>query len=229
MKKIDVILFGGQSNMQGQSEALSENTPVAGAYEYRLFGNALLPLQNPVGENIRYDGKKGIMTATMDESTTMKATYIDGLVYVVVQSTGLQMKYKTRDESMTSAFEKIFSTFEKDEEDTDKIASVTFGTRENGVYTLVATYTKEAALETIMKDYEGYEIDASAFTNITDTMVFECTADGYVTKMTETITYTVEGMECSMTTVGTYKNVGVIPEITAPADADSYMDMDAME
>ena len=74
MKKIDVILFGGQSNMQGQSELLSENAPVAGAYEYRLFGNALLPLQNPVGENIRYDGQKGITyTDEVDQAEWLRA------------------------------------------------------------------------------------------------------------------------------------------------------------
>ena len=56
----DVIIFGGQSNMQGQSERLSENTPVKNALEYRLLTDSLVPLSNPVGEDIRYDGTAGV-------------------------------------------------------------------------------------------------------------------------------------------------------------------------
>ena len=60
MEKIDVLIFGGQSNMQGQSERLSENAPVEQAWEYRYLEDALIPLQNPVGENIRIDHSRGI-------------------------------------------------------------------------------------------------------------------------------------------------------------------------
>ena len=50
-KKTDVIIFGGQSNMQGQTESLPEsNDPVEGALEFRYYEDALIPLQNPVGE-----------------------------------------------------------------------------------------------------------------------------------------------------------------------------------
>lgn len=45
--------------MQGQSECLSENCPVAGAYEYKWLSDTLVPLQNPVGEDVRYDGGAG--------------------------------------------------------------------------------------------------------------------------------------------------------------------------
>ena len=45
--------------MQGQSECLSEACPVAGAYEYRWLTDTLQPLQNPVGEDVRYDGGAG--------------------------------------------------------------------------------------------------------------------------------------------------------------------------
>ena len=55
----DIIIFGGQSNMQGQSECLSETCPVADAYEYKWLSNTLAPLQNPVGEDVRYDGSAG--------------------------------------------------------------------------------------------------------------------------------------------------------------------------
>ena len=56
---MDVIIFGDQSNMQGQTEALSETEIVSNGYEYRYLTDTLVPLRNPVGENIRYDGSKG--------------------------------------------------------------------------------------------------------------------------------------------------------------------------
>lgn len=31
---MDILIFGGQSNMQGQTEVLSEDVVVSGAYEY---------------------------------------------------------------------------------------------------------------------------------------------------------------------------------------------------
>lgn len=57
---IDVLIFGGQSNMQGQSERLSNTDVVDEAWEYRYLEDALVPLRNPVGENIRTDKTKGI-------------------------------------------------------------------------------------------------------------------------------------------------------------------------
>ena len=56
---MDVIIFSGQSNMQGQSECLSENGIVNDAYEYKWLTDALVPLQNPVGENITYSMDQG--------------------------------------------------------------------------------------------------------------------------------------------------------------------------
>ncbi|MBP5238379.1 MAG: hypothetical protein ILO64_05285 [Clostridia bacterium] len=55
----DVILFLGQSNMQGQTERLSECEPVEGALEYRFLTDTLETLKNPVGENIRYGFSAG--------------------------------------------------------------------------------------------------------------------------------------------------------------------------
>lgn len=57
--KCDLILFLGQSNMQGQTEKLSEQEYVSNAYEYKFLTNCLEPLKNPVGENITYDMKEG--------------------------------------------------------------------------------------------------------------------------------------------------------------------------
>lgn len=49
---MDILLFGGQSNMHGQTEACPEKIPVDGALEYRFLQNTLIPLCHPVGENI---------------------------------------------------------------------------------------------------------------------------------------------------------------------------------
>lgn len=59
MKNIDIIVFGGQSNMQGQTEALIGTQPVGNAFEYLYLSDSVKPLSNPVGENIRYDGSAG--------------------------------------------------------------------------------------------------------------------------------------------------------------------------
>jgi len=56
---MDIIIFSGQSNMQGQTECLSENETVCGAHEYKWLTDELVPLKNPVGENITYDMKEG--------------------------------------------------------------------------------------------------------------------------------------------------------------------------
>lgn len=50
---LDILIFGGQSNMQGQTEAPPiPNEPVDGASEYRYLKDSLIPLQHPVGELI---------------------------------------------------------------------------------------------------------------------------------------------------------------------------------
>ncbi len=50
---MDVIIFSGQSNMQGQTECLPlENNPVKGAFEYKVMPDELVPLVHPVGESV---------------------------------------------------------------------------------------------------------------------------------------------------------------------------------
>lgn len=56
---MDILIFSGQSNMQGQTEALSENEVVKDAFEYKFLSDTLSPLKNPVGEDIRPDGTAG--------------------------------------------------------------------------------------------------------------------------------------------------------------------------
>lgn len=58
MKNTDLIIFSGQSNMEGESEREPvDNTPVEGALEYRFLEDRLIPLRHPAGENISNNGK----------------------------------------------------------------------------------------------------------------------------------------------------------------------------
>ena len=59
MKTADLIIFSGQSNMQGQTEVLKDPRTVPGAYEYKYLSDSLVPLSDPFGEDITYDGKEG--------------------------------------------------------------------------------------------------------------------------------------------------------------------------
>lgn len=56
---MDVILFCGQSNMQGQSDRLSDSGIVENAYEYKWLSDKIVPLCDPVGENISYSLEAG--------------------------------------------------------------------------------------------------------------------------------------------------------------------------
>ncbi|MBO4229183.1 MAG: hypothetical protein J5938_02395 [Clostridia bacterium] len=59
MEKHDILIFSGQSNMQGQCEKLSETEAVDGAVEYRFLSDSFVPLRNPTGEDITYELKSG--------------------------------------------------------------------------------------------------------------------------------------------------------------------------
>ncbi len=56
----DVIIFSGQSNMEGQTEKLLDSSVVPHAYEYKYATDALVPLCDPFGENLLYDGTAGV-------------------------------------------------------------------------------------------------------------------------------------------------------------------------
>lgn len=76
---MDIIIFGGQSNMQGQTEALTDTAPVNGAFEYKWLGDCMEPLCNPVGENITYDRQLGeTPTEDTDASTWLNAHVTGG-------------------------------------------------------------------------------------------------------------------------------------------------------
>jgi len=79
---MDVIIFSGQSNMQGQCECLSENDTVKGAYEYKFLTDELLPLKNPVGENITYSTEKGYeVTPSTNASLWLKQHALGAACY----------------------------------------------------------------------------------------------------------------------------------------------------
>lgn len=59
MEKADLILFAGQSNMQGQTETLLDDSVVQNALEYHFLSDSFVPLRDPVGEDIAYDGAAG--------------------------------------------------------------------------------------------------------------------------------------------------------------------------
>lgn len=49
----DILIFGGQSNMQGTTESLPDYNPeIENTLEYRYLSDELIPLKHPVGENI---------------------------------------------------------------------------------------------------------------------------------------------------------------------------------
>lgn len=68
--------------MQGQAEVLSETEAVENACEYRFLSDTLVPLRNPVGENIRYDGGAGeTFTETCDPSAWLAAHALGSACY----------------------------------------------------------------------------------------------------------------------------------------------------
>lgn len=56
---MDIIIFCGQSNMQGQSEALTSAEIVPDCYEYKFLTDEIVSLKNPVGEDITFDNTQG--------------------------------------------------------------------------------------------------------------------------------------------------------------------------
>lgn len=49
---MDILIFSGQSNMQGQTESNPNDKIVNNAKEYKLLTDSLVDLKNPVGEDI---------------------------------------------------------------------------------------------------------------------------------------------------------------------------------
>ena len=173
------------------------------------------------------DGKKGFISTRINkEFESVHMTYIDGTVYCLVKATGMDIKYKTTDRAVTLAFDELFAELEEKGKDNDP-ESVAFVKRENGSCLFQATFSKAVGRKILFENYEG--ANPSAYSDIAYTAEFECNADGYITDITYKLFFTVNGMACSFITETTYHNVGTVPEVTAPADAYSYVDESELE
>jgi hypothetical protein len=59
---MDVLIFSGQSNMQGQTEGLPlVNSAVENVREYHWHMHTFVPLQHPVGEDIECEGEQMLL------------------------------------------------------------------------------------------------------------------------------------------------------------------------
>jgi hypothetical protein len=82
---MDVIIFGGQSNMQGQTECLPEiNEQVNGAVEYRFSLKDVIPLCHPVGEDL---GADRMLAASFEGGGSL----VPAFCKAYVQATGRQV------------------------------------------------------------------------------------------------------------------------------------------
>lgn len=77
---MDLIIFSGQSNMQGQTEGFpQDNTPINGAWEYKYKEDTFCPLQHPVGETLEEDGQILLLGASKGNGSLLPAfcrTYV---------------------------------------------------------------------------------------------------------------------------------------------------------
>lgn len=172
------------------------------------------------------DGMRIYVHMPIDEDGgTIDITVVDGMAYCVMDASGMRIKYKTRDVSMTGDLDDIAEAF-KDQE--KKCVSAKWIGRKNGIYTLEVIPTQEEALNVIMHDFEGSEIDASMISDIDMLCTYQINEDGYIISGIEEVICKVNGVDYQMQSSITFKNIGKVPNITVPADADDYMDMDAM-
>lgn len=56
----DVLIFSGQSNMNGQTDEYRERPAIQNAFEYHLLTDSLQPLKDACGENLRFDYTQGM-------------------------------------------------------------------------------------------------------------------------------------------------------------------------
>lgn len=75
---MDIIIFSGQSNMVGETECLSETETVDNAWEYRFLTDELLPLHNPVGENIGHNYEEMIFSESIAGAQWNNSIILEG-------------------------------------------------------------------------------------------------------------------------------------------------------
>ena len=125
---MDILIFSGQSNMEGSTGEKCLEPPIEGAYEYRYLTDELKALQNPVGEDIN----DGVLTPSelgngslvpffckeYEKRTNKRVTAIH-----VAKSGSLISEWLPGTERFKLAKDKILSGIEKVKEtfDVDKI------------------------------------------------------------------------------------------------------------
>ena len=74
MENVDLLIFAGQSNMQGETEGLpSLNNPISNAFEYKFLSDSFILLQHPVGEDIG----DGILSGATNGCGTLVPDFCD--------------------------------------------------------------------------------------------------------------------------------------------------------
>ncbi len=77
---MDVLIFMGQSNMQGSTGERCLEVPENGSYEYRYLTDEVIPLVSPVGENIGGDSKEEILAASAFGNGSMVPYFVNTYV-----------------------------------------------------------------------------------------------------------------------------------------------------
>jgi len=88
---MDVLIFAGQSNMQGEAESRPIIQPIKNAYEYYHKSKKLIPLNHPVGEYIYDENGVFLLGQATDKNGSLvpafckeylKLTQTDGVVAI---------------------------------------------------------------------------------------------------------------------------------------------------
>jgi len=141
----------------------------------------------------------------------MEATLVDGTMYMLVDMGGVIMKQKTnKQEDIDEMMGDLTAV-----NDAYEYESAEFVSRENGVYVIKATLSEFDAKELIG------DVGDLVISGIQATVMYECNAEGRVSKTVIEYSYTVDGTTVDSTMTMEFKNFD-IPVISAPSDADKY-------
>lgn len=181
--------------------------------------------QTTIDMQINYaDGERWTLRMPIDEEGGMiDVIFVDGVAYCEMNTVGMTVKYKTRDDSMASAFEGLEEAMSGEKE---KIASAKIASHKDGVYTFEVTATQEAAMEALME--EGFDESVNEISDLNMIGTYQINEEGYLIGVTEKLSCKVDGETYIASLYIRFNNVGSLPTIEVPADADDYIDADAM-
>jgi len=147
---MDILIFGGQSNMQGQTECLpEENFSVEGAVEYKYLSNEAVPLLHPVGEDV---GESHLLGAHLGHGSLIPdfcRAYIDATGHQVMAihascgGTAVE-QWQKGEARYESAVKKILGGIKLAEE-TEKV---------NHIYFMWLQGESDAIMRTSLEDYK---------------------------------------------------------------------------